>query len=397
MDPVLNPCSPGAGRPRRRWPVVSASWSPGASPWRVTRSTAARSRWCCTGCAAWAGAAHGLRRDGRARGLDRRPGRGGAVGQHPRGDRRGAAPPAGPARPPRCRRTPGHGAAHRAGLRGLLRLHRLVELRPGPGRPLGRAVGDRRAGDRPDGPGARRARGAVRPGPRRRSARVAVPAGPGRPAQPAAGADRGQVLRRAPLRARGRRAPRRRAGPPGAAGPGASRRCVVGGRRPVPDHRRDEGSPLLPPADGHTWQAAAASPITLADARVGAVADLAALDASSRSRWERATRSEQRHLRAMAQDGDAGSLSSALASRLGKRPGSLGPARAALIAGWSTPASTARWRSPSPAWPASCCASRRGESRAWAREATSPARAERSHSAQRWTRSMHSHLASARF
>ena len=34
----------------------------------------------------------------------------------------------------------------------------------------------------------------------------------------------------------------------------------------------------------------------------------------------------------MAQDGDAGSLSSALASRLGKRPGSLGPARAALIA-----------------------------------------------------------------
>ena len=44
----------------------------------------------------------------------------------------------------------------------------------------------------------------------------------------------------------------------------------------------------------------------------------------------------------MAEDGDAGSLSSALASRLGKRPGSLGPARATLIAGWSTPASTAR-------------------------------------------------------
>lgn len=82
-----------------------------------------------------------------------------------------------------------------------------------------------------------------------------------------------------------------------------------------------------------TWHAATSSPITVADARVGAAAGLAALDAGFfRSRWERATRSEQRYLRAMAGDGDAGSLSGALANRLGKRPGSLGPARAALIA-----------------------------------------------------------------
>lgn len=73
--------------------------------------------------------------------------------------------------------------------------------------------------------------------------------------------------------------------------------------------------------------------ITLTDARIGVAHGWAALDAGFfRSRWDRATRSEQRYLRAMAMDGDQGSGSSDVATRLGRKVTSLGPTRANLIA-----------------------------------------------------------------
>ena len=51
-----------------------------------------------------------------------------------------------------------------------------------------------------------------------------------------------------------------------------------------------------------------------------------------RVRWDRATRAEQLYLRAMAVDGDVGSSSSEVATRLSRKPTSLGPTRASLIA-----------------------------------------------------------------
>jgi hypothetical protein len=81
-----------------------------------------------------------------------------------------------------------------------------------------------------------------------------------------------------------------------------------------------------------TWNEADASPITYADARVGAANGRSALDTGFfRARWDRATRAEQRYLRAMAVDGDNGSSSGTVAERLGKKPTSLGPTRASLI------------------------------------------------------------------
>lgn len=81
-----------------------------------------------------------------------------------------------------------------------------------------------------------------------------------------------------------------------------------------------------------TWNEAHGSPITHTDARVGAAIGRAALDSGFfRARWDRATRVEQRYLRAMAADGDSGSWSGAVAERLGKKPTSLGPTRASLI------------------------------------------------------------------
>ena len=82
-----------------------------------------------------------------------------------------------------------------------------------------------------------------------------------------------------------------------------------------------------------TWNAATGPELTLADARVGAAMGRAALDNGFfRARWERATRGEQRYLRAMSTDGDAGSSSGDVATRLGGGSSSVGPARANLIA-----------------------------------------------------------------
>lgn len=81
-----------------------------------------------------------------------------------------------------------------------------------------------------------------------------------------------------------------------------------------------------------TWNDAAGPEVTLADARVGAAVGRAALDRGFfRARWDRATRAEQRYLRAMASDGDAGSPSGEVAGRLGRSVNSFGPARASLI------------------------------------------------------------------
>lgn len=82
-----------------------------------------------------------------------------------------------------------------------------------------------------------------------------------------------------------------------------------------------------------TWNEALESPISLADSRVGAARGRAALDDGFfRVRWDRATRSEQQYLRALAVDGDQGGSSSEVARRLKRPPTSLGPARASLIA-----------------------------------------------------------------
>lgn len=81
-----------------------------------------------------------------------------------------------------------------------------------------------------------------------------------------------------------------------------------------------------------TWNDAPGPEVTLSDARLGAAKGRAALDDGFfRARWDRATRAEQRYLRAMASDGDAGSSSGEVAARLGRSPNSFGPARASLI------------------------------------------------------------------
>lgn len=82
-----------------------------------------------------------------------------------------------------------------------------------------------------------------------------------------------------------------------------------------------------------TWNIADRDPITVTDARVGAAFGRAALDAGFyRARWDRATPAEKAYLRAMAQDGDDGSGSGEVAARLSRKPTSLGPVRANLIA-----------------------------------------------------------------
>ena len=82
-----------------------------------------------------------------------------------------------------------------------------------------------------------------------------------------------------------------------------------------------------------TWNAATGSPITGEDARVGIAMGTNALDTGFfRIRWERASAAEKDYLRAMAVDGEGPSSSSEIASRLGKKASTLGPARANLIA-----------------------------------------------------------------
>lgn len=82
-----------------------------------------------------------------------------------------------------------------------------------------------------------------------------------------------------------------------------------------------------------TWNVATGPVIVKHDAELGVVQGNNQLDNGFfRVRWDRATPSEQLYLRAMAADGDEGSSSGTVATRLGKKPKSLGPTRAALIA-----------------------------------------------------------------
>jgi hypothetical protein len=81
-----------------------------------------------------------------------------------------------------------------------------------------------------------------------------------------------------------------------------------------------------------TWNEAPDSPITLVDARIGAAKANAALDNGfSRVRWDRANKSEKKYLRTISIDGETGSSSGAVPTRLGLQPKSLGPTRANLI------------------------------------------------------------------
>lgn len=82
-----------------------------------------------------------------------------------------------------------------------------------------------------------------------------------------------------------------------------------------------------------TWKAANGPRINVDDARLGVALGTNQLDNGFfRARWDRATRSEQAYLRSMAVDGDDGSSSGEVAARLSRKPTSLGPTRAALIA-----------------------------------------------------------------
>ncbi len=81
-----------------------------------------------------------------------------------------------------------------------------------------------------------------------------------------------------------------------------------------------------------TWNDAAASPITRADAERGVKVGFGQLDTGFfRARWDRATPGERDYLAAMATDGDGPSSSGEVATRIGKKPASLGPTRANLI------------------------------------------------------------------
>jgi hypothetical protein len=81
-----------------------------------------------------------------------------------------------------------------------------------------------------------------------------------------------------------------------------------------------------------TWSVADGPLIGKHDAELGVARGTNDLDNGFfRVRWDRATRAEQSYLRAMAFDGDEGSSSSEVATRLSRKPTSLGPTRASLI------------------------------------------------------------------
>ena len=82
----------------------------------------------------------------------------------------------------------------------------------------------------------------------------------------------------------------------------------------------------------HAWDAATASPITLADVEIGSMTAIAALDESFfRVRFDRLTPSEKVYLRAMAELGQGPHRSGNIAAVLGREVTSLGPTRSNLI------------------------------------------------------------------
>lgn len=82
----------------------------------------------------------------------------------------------------------------------------------------------------------------------------------------------------------------------------------------------------------HSWDAAAASPITLADVEAATTTAVAALDESFfRVRLDRLTPGEKRYLRGMAELGPGPHRSGDIADILDRKVTSLGPTRSKLI------------------------------------------------------------------
>ena len=82
----------------------------------------------------------------------------------------------------------------------------------------------------------------------------------------------------------------------------------------------------------HSWDVAAASPITVEDVRTASVEAISALDESFfRVRFDRLTPAEKRYLRGMAELGPGPHRSGDIALELQKPTNSLGPVRSALI------------------------------------------------------------------
>lgn len=83
----------------------------------------------------------------------------------------------------------------------------------------------------------------------------------------------------------------------------------------------------------HSWDAADASPITIADVEMASTTAIAALDESFfRVRFDRLTPAERRYLRAMAALGPGPHRSGDVAEALGRQVTALGPTRNNLIA-----------------------------------------------------------------
>jgi AAA ATPase domain len=130
----------------------------------------------------------------------------------------------------------------------------------------------------------------------------------------------------------------------GALPPAAAERAI---RKPAADHgvlfddaavlrvlHETQGYPYFLQEWGkHAWDAAAASPITLADVEVASVTAIAALDESFfRVRFDRLTPVERKYLRAMAELGPGPHRSGDVADELVRKVTSLGPTRSQLIA-----------------------------------------------------------------
>jgi hypothetical protein len=82
-----------------------------------------------------------------------------------------------------------------------------------------------------------------------------------------------------------------------------------------------------------TWNCADDGVLTLTAAQRGVEAGQRALDDGFfRTRWDRASPSEQAYLTAMVTDGETGTPTGDVAARLGRKVTSLGPTRANLIA-----------------------------------------------------------------
>ena len=83
----------------------------------------------------------------------------------------------------------------------------------------------------------------------------------------------------------------------------------------------------------HSWDTAAASPITVSDVNTASAMSIAALDASFfQVRFDRLTPKEKKYLRAMAALGPGPHRSGDIANRLGRDVTALGPTRNQLIA-----------------------------------------------------------------